>query len=98
MMRKSIVVAAMALMSAAAVQADVKKIYTEKCQACHATGVAGAPKTHNKDDWAPRLANGIDALVASAKKGKNAMPPKGTCMECSDADLKAVIEYMVSGE
>jgi cytochrome c5 len=38
---------------------------------------------------------GIDALVASAKKGKNAMPPMGTCMDCSDAELKAAIEFML---
>jgi cytochrome c5 len=35
-------------------------------------------------------------MLATAKKGKGAMPPKGTCMGCSDADLKAAIEYMVS--
>ena len=99
MMKKIVMMMAGALLvSTAAVQADGKKIYTEKCSACHASGVAGAPKSHNKDDWAPRLANGIDALLASAKKGKNAMPPMGTCMDCSDADLKSAIEYMSSAK
>ncbi len=79
-------------------QADdkAKKIYDTKCIACHAAGVAGAPKLDDKAAWAPRLAGGIDALVASAKKGKNAMPPMGTCMECSDEEMRAVIEYMTS--
>ena len=73
-----------------------QKIYKQSCQACHANGVANAPKPGDKAAWAPRIATGIDAMLATAKKGKGAMPPKGTCMSCSDADLKAAIEYMVS--
>ena len=75
---------------------DGQKIYQASCQACHATGAAGAPKVGDKEAWAPRIATGIDALTASAIKGKNAMPPKGACMSCTDADLKAAIEYMIS--
>ena len=73
-----------------------QKIYKQSCQACHANGVANAPKPGDKAAWAPRIATGMDAMLATAKKGKGAMPPKGTCMGCSDADLKAAIEYMVS--
>ena len=63
---------------------------------CHRDGIAGAPKFRDENSWKPRLANAnIDALIASAIKGKNAMPPKGTCQECSDSDIKAAIEYMV---
>ena len=35
------------------------------------------------------------ALERCPIKGKNAMPPKGTCQECSDSDIKAAIDYMV---
>ena len=73
-----------------------QKIYKQSCQACHANGVANAPKPGDKAAWAPRIATGMDAMLATAKKGKGAMPPKGTCMGCSDDDLKAAIEYMVS--
>ena len=73
-----------------------KQLYQKSCQACHATGVANAPKLGDKAAWAPRIATGMDALVASAINGKNVMPPKGTCMSCSDDDLKAAVEYMVS--
>jgi cytochrome c5 len=76
--------------------AEGQKIYQTSCHVCHATGVAGAPKLGDKEAWAPRIATGMDALLTSAINGKNAMPPKGTCMSCSDADLKAAIEYMVS--
>jgi cytochrome c5 len=72
-----------------------EELYNTKCMACHAAAVAGAPKTGDAAAWGPRVAMGIDALVASAKKGKNAMPPMGTCMDCSDAELKAAIEFML---
>ena len=72
------------------------EIYNSSCAACHATGAAGAPKLGDTAAWAPRIAQGMDALVSNAINGLNAMPPKGLCMTCSDADLKAAVEYMVS--
>jgi cytochrome c5 len=83
-------------LSGAAVAADGQQIYQTACQACHATGVAGAPKLGDKEAWAPRIAQGMDTMLANATNGKNAMPPKGTCASCTEADLKAAIEYMVS--
>jgi cytochrome c5 len=74
---------------------DGKKVYDSSCMACHATGAAGAPKVGDKAAWAPRIAQGLETLVKNAISGIRAMPPKGTCMSCSDADLKAAIEYMV---
>jgi len=75
--------------------ADGQKIYQTSCQACHATGAAGAPKLGDKDAWAPRIAKGNDALFSSVKNGLKAMPPKGTCMSCSEDELRAAMEYMV---
>jgi cytochrome c5 len=71
-------------------------VYNSKCIICHGSGVAGAPKIGDKAAWKPRIAQGMDTLLANAIKGKNSMPPRGTCSECSDADLKAAIEYMIS--
>jgi cytochrome c5 len=73
-----------------------KARFDATCSACHSTGVAGAPKLGDKAAWEPRIAQGMDALMHSAINGKNAMPPRGTCATCSDAELKAAIEYMVS--
>jgi cytochrome c5 len=70
-------------------------LYTQICQACHAAGVAGAPKLGDKAAWTPRLALGVDGLTASVIKGKNAMPPKGGST-ASEAEIKAVVVYMVS--
>ena len=75
--------------------ADGQKIYQKSCQACHATGAAGAPKLGDKDAWAPRIAKGNDAMLSSVKNGLKAMPPKGTCMSCSEDELRAAMEYMV---
>jgi cytochrome c5 len=73
-----------------------EQVYQAHCIACHGTGAAGAPKMGDAAAWAPRIAKGIDALLASATNGKNAMPPKGLCMECSEDELKGAIEYMIS--
>ncbi len=75
--------------------AQGNKIYDTKCFTCHASGVAGAPKLGDKAAWASRIAAGLDPMMEIVIKGKGAMPPKGTCMDCSDEDLKAVVEYMV---
>lgn len=71
-------------------------LYAQACAACHDAGVAGAPKTGDKAAWQPRLAAGVEGLTASAIKGKGAMPPKGGAATASDADIKAVVSYMVS--
>ena len=76
--------------------ADGLATYTKTCAVCHTAGVAGAPKLGDKAAWASRINSGVDALLASVSAGKGAMPPKGTCMDCSEADLKAALEYMVS--
>jgi cytochrome c5 len=73
-----------------------EEIYNSNCMACHATGAAGAPKVGDSAAWAPRIAQGKDKLLANATSGLNAMPPKGLCMACSDAELLGAIEYMVS--
>lgn len=72
-----------------------KEIYGSVCVACHGTGAAGAPKFGDKTAWAPRIGKGIDALVASATKGLNAMPPKGG-YSGSDAEFRSALEYMVN--
>lgn len=71
-----------------------ESVYTASCAGCHSIGVASAPKTNNKADWAPRLKRGMDDLVKVAISGKGAMPPKGTCGTCSADELRAAIEHM----
>ena len=71
-----------------------EQVYNQFCFVCHAAGVGGAPKKGHADEWAPRLAKGNDAIWKSVTSGLNAMPPKGTCMNCSDDELKGAITFM----
>lgn len=80
----------------AAAPAAVPALYTSNCFACHGSGVMNAPKLGDKAAWAPRLAAGVDVLTSHAIKGKGLMPPKGGAVNASDADIKAVVTYMVS--
>ena len=73
-----------------------KALYDKSCQVCHAAGIAGAPKFGDKAAWAPHIAKGLPELYKSAVNGTpKGMPPKGTAMDASDADLKAAVDYMV---
>lgn len=72
-----------------------EKLYKQACAACHIAGVAGAPKFADKTAWAPRIATGMDAMVASVIKGKGIMPARGGAANASDADLRAATQYMV---
>ncbi|RJG02698.1 c-type cytochrome [Noviherbaspirillum sedimenti] len=89
-------IAAPAAAAPVAVSADIgKKIYDTACMACHAAGVAGAPKLGDKAAWAPRLKKGTDTLHASAIKGLGAMPAKGGS-SASDAEIMAAVDYMAA--
>ncbi|HVF65795.1 MAG TPA: c-type cytochrome [Casimicrobiaceae bacterium] len=75
---------------------DAKGVYDTACAACHAAGIAGAPKVGDKVAWAPRLVSGKDTLYASSIKGKGAMPPKGGQLQLTDAQVKAAVDFMVA--
>ncbi|NDH09665.1 MAG: cytochrome c5 family protein [Gammaproteobacteria bacterium] len=73
-----------------------KETYQTYCTVCHASGLAAAPKFQDVKDWGPRCqSKHLQGLVRSAIKGLNAMPANGTCMSCSEEDIKQAILYMV---
>ena len=70
-------------------------VYTASCATCHATGLLAAPK-YGSSDWTDRMASkGMETLVLNAINGINAMPPRGTCANCSDDEIQAAVQYMV---
>ncbi|MGB1190009.1 MAG: c-type cytochrome [Pseudomonadales bacterium] len=74
-----------------------ESIYERSCSTCHDLGIAGAPKMADVAQWAPRLEKGMDTLYDSGIYGlAPGMPAKGMCFECSDDDIKAVVDYMVA--
>jgi len=72
-----------------------QRVYEQTCAACHATGVAGAPKIGDKDAWSAHIHHGLDHMVESAINGKGAMPAKGGNASLSDDEVKAAVGYIV---
>jgi len=76
---------------------SASEIYKKTCMACHATGVANAPKVGDQAAWDARMAKGMDTLLGSVNKGMGAMPPKGGDASLTDDDIKATIKFMAEG-
>ena len=76
------------------------EVYNSACLACHGAGVAGAPILGNQEQWAPRIAQGLDVLKGHAIDGYTGaagyMPAKGGRMDLSDDEVGASVEYMVN--
>ncbi len=97
MLKSAIFAAFVGVLSAASSMANavpVAERYARACAACHNTGAANAPKKGDQAAWAPRLKQGDAVLLAHVKNGFKAMPPKGLCNDCTDAEFKALITYM----
>lgn len=72
--------------------------YQSTCAACHARAGTGAPLTGNDAAWRARRAAGTEVMLARTVNGWRGMPPLGGCGRCSEADLRALIEYMSGTE
>lgn len=81
---------------AAAAGRSGEAVYNAHCHVCHATGLNDAPKLADAAAWATRLEKGAEALLQVTKEGLNTMPPMGTCMNCTDAELQAAIDHMTA--
>ncbi|GLU35082.1 c-type cytochrome [Trinickia caryophylli] len=75
-----------------------EEVFKAVCSTCHATGAAGAPKFGDSSAWAPRIAQGYDALLHSALSGKNAMPARGGTSpdDYSDYEIARAVVYMAN--
>ena len=85
----------------AAAGPDGKTVFDGLCTSCHSVPGIGAPVFGNKDDWAPRIAQGKETLYNHALNGFTGpsgfmMPAKGGNPALSDAEVKAAVDYMVS--
>jgi cytochrome c5 len=92
--KKVILAAAVAVFAVAAQAQPNMEKYGKSCAICHSAGVAGAPKVGDTAAWEPRLAKGMDALMASVKNGLGNMPPMAMCFDCSDEEYMELIKYM----
>jgi cytochrome c5 len=72
-----------------------EEVFKVQCTACHTSGAAGAPKVGDAGAWAPRIATGLDALVTSALKGKNAMAAQGGG-DFEDLEIARAVVYLAN--
>jgi cytochrome c5 len=72
-----------------------EQVYTAQCAACHAAGLANAPKFGDEAAWGPRVKTGYEALLNSALKGKGAMAAQGGG-EFSDYEIGRAVVYMAN--
>jgi cytochrome c5 len=71
------------------------EVYAGQCAACHAAGLAGAPKFGDAGAWAARIKTGYDALVGSALKGKGAMAAQGGG-DYEDTEIARAVVHMAN--
>lgn len=70
--------------------------YAESCANCHEAGAADAPRRGDEEDWSIRRSRGLPALMGRVRGGTTAMPPRGLCYDCTDAELERLVRF-VSG-
>jgi cytochrome c5 len=84
---------------AANLPSDGLGAYEKACKTCHASGLAGAPKSGDKGAWAPRIAQGKDTLYKHAIEGfagkAGVMPAKGGFSNYPDDLVKLAVDHMV---
>lgn len=77
-----------------------EQVYSTTCIACHAAGVAGAPKFGDRGAWSPRLGQGLAVLHKHALEGfqgkSGVMPPKGGRVDLADKSITNAVDYMVN--
>jgi len=82
----------------AAAPINGQTVYESACLACHAAGIAGAPKLGDATEWTARIAQGTDILYEHAIKGyqgeSGIMPAKGGRSDLSDDEVIAAVDYM----
>ena len=72
-----------------------EQVYGGACAACHDSGAAGAPRKGDTSAWATRIPQGMDTLTQHTVDGYGAMPPMGMCMDCSEDEIRAAVEFIV---
>lgn len=82
----------------AAGAATPQAMYTENCAHCHTPGISDAPRLGDRTEWARRIRPGVKLLYQAALEGvpNTTMAPKGGHRELGDADIRAIVDFMIS--
>jgi len=78
-----------------AVHINGEAAYQEHCAGCHETGMLGAPREGEPNDWQERSALWQAVLMEHAKTGYFEMPARGGKSELPDEVVDAAAEYML---
>ncbi|WP_162300067.1 PQQ-dependent sugar dehydrogenase [Kineobactrum sediminis] len=71
-------------------------VYRQLCSSCHSSGQKDlVPQINDPAAWENRLAQGSEALYKNTIDGIGDMPPKGLCDNCTDAEIRAAVDFMV---
>lgn len=89
-------VVVLAATGAAKVLQTGEAVNKASCSACHATGVAGAPRTGDVAAWAPRIKQRFDLLVKHAVDGFKTMPPKGGNPNLDAIEVARAVAFMAN--
>lgn len=77
-------------------QKSGEQTYKDVCMACHAAGVANAPKFGDAKAWAPLIKEGQAVLTAHAWVGVRGMPARGGNPNLSQEDFARAVAYMAN--
>lgn len=66
------------------------------CAMCHAAGLMQAPTIGNKEQWAPRIAQGYETLVKHAIEGIRNMPARGGNPDLTDGEVANAVAHMAN--
>ncbi len=77
-----------------------KKVFDGACQSCHTGGfkawMTGAPEIGDLDEWEPYFKKDLSELIKNVNEGTKGHAVKGECEECTEEQIKAAIEYILS--
>lgn len=85
-------------LATAAGAAAPQAVYTEACAHCHTPGISAAPKLGDRTEWTQRIRPGFKLLYQAAIEGvpNTSMAARGGHRELSDADIRAVVDFMIT--
>lgn len=79
----------------AAVAANGEAAFVDHCAVCHETGMLGAPRAGEPEDWQGRSTLWQAVLMDHARTGYYDMPPRGGKTDLPDEVVDAAAEYML---
>lgn len=76
-----------------------QRFFQQFCSNCHDKEPmidVNAPLIGDHNRWAPYRKMPKSVLLKLVMSGHGAMPPRGGCSECSEAELAAIVAYMLA--